>query len=84
MARKPTDTDHIWPTSEGGPDEPWNIREISPHENRSKQSKMPDITDVFDSDDPIRLASEIDKYTINHEYKTGRNRNKGFGGLDRF
>jgi hypothetical protein len=83
MTRKPTDSDHIWPQSEGGSEDSWNKREISPHENRSKGSEMPDLSDILDSDDPIRLATEIDKYTLTHEYKTRRNKDKGFGGLDR-
>ena len=83
MAHKKTDTDHIWPSSEGGPDEPWNKREISPHENRSKGSKMPSRSDVSDSDNSIQLAVKIDKHTLNHEYKTPRNKDRGFGGLKR-
>jgi len=83
MARKKTDTDHIWPTSEGGPEDHWNKREISPHINRSKGSEMPSISDVGDSDDPLRLAAEIDKYTLTHKYNTARNKDRGFGGLKR-
>jgi hypothetical protein len=45
---------------------------------------MPDVSDLLDSDDPMRLAVEIDKHTLTHEYKTSRNKGKGFGGLDRF
>ena len=83
MTRKGTDTDHIWPTSEGGAEDSWNKREISPHENRSKDSEMPNLSDILDSDDPIRLAVEIDKHTIDHGYKTKRNEGRGFGGLKR-
>jgi 5-methylcytosine-specific restriction endonuclease McrA len=83
MTRKSTHTDHIWPTSEGGPDEPWNRREISPHENESKGSEMPTPADLLDSDDPLRLAAEIDKHTLTHEYNTARNKDRGFGGLKR-
>lgn len=83
MGKKRTDTDHIWPTSEGGPDESWNKREISPIANRSKGSEMPDLSDVLDSDNPLQLAAEIDKHTLSHEYNTKRNRDRGFGGLKR-
>jgi 5-methylcytosine-specific restriction endonuclease McrA len=83
MTRKKTDTDHICPTSEGGPEDSWNKREISPHRNRSKGSEMPNISGVMDSDNPLRLAAEIDKYTLTHKYNTARNRNRGFGGLKR-
>jgi len=83
MPRKSTDTDHIWPTSEGGPDKPWNKREISPSRNRSKGSEMPSPRDVMDSDDPLRLAAEIDRHTLTNDYKTSRNKDRGFGGLRR-
>jgi hypothetical protein len=83
MTRKNTDTDHIWPTSEGGPDESWNKREINPHRNRAKGSEMPSVSDVLDSDDPSRLAAEIDEYTLTHQYNTARNKDRGFGGLKR-
>jgi len=83
MTLKNTDTDHIWPTSEGGPEDSWNKREISPHSNRSKGSEMPSMSDVLDSDDPLRLAAEIDKHTLTHEYNTARNKGRGFGGLRR-
>jgi hypothetical protein len=80
---KETDTDEIWPRSEGGPKLPWNQREISPHENRSRGSRMPTPREVFDSPDPPKLAVEIDRHTLTNRYKTKRNRGKGFGGLDR-
>ena len=78
-----TDTDEIWPQSEGGPKVPWNQREISAHKNRSKGSRMPSIEDVKDSPNPLKLAKEIDEYSLTHKYKTSRNKEKGFGGLDR-
>jgi len=83
MGKKSTDTDHIWPTSEGGPEDSWNKREISPSRNRSKGSEMPSLSDVLDSDDPLRLAAEIDKHTLSHGYNTPRNKGRGFGGLKR-
>ena len=79
--RKTTDTDEIWPTKEGGPKEPWNQRETSPHENRSKGARMPTISEVAQSPEPTKLASEIDQHTINHSLIHSRNKNKGFGGL---
>jgi len=75
--------DHIWPEAEGGPDEDWNIREIDWLENRRKGAEMPDLADVLDSSDPIRLAVEIDKHSLEEGFKHPRNRNKGFGGLPR-
>ena len=83
MGKKNKDTDHIWPTSEGGPEDSWNKREISPSRNRSKGSEMPSLSDVLDSDDPLRLAAEIDKHTLSHGYNTPRNKGRGFGGLKR-
>jgi hypothetical protein len=31
----------------------------------------------------LRLAAEIDKYTLTHKYNTARNKDRGFGGLKR-
>jgi hypothetical protein len=42
---------------------------------------MPNINEVSQSPNPIRLASEIDKYTIEHKLTHPRNKDKGFGGL---
>lgn len=83
MVKKETDTDHIWPTSEDGPDADWNKREIDPSINRSKGSTMPNVSDVLDSSNPIKLATSIDRHTIdpNHKYHTSRNQDRGFGGL---
>ena len=75
--------DHIWPKAEGGSDEDWNIREIDWLENRRKGAEMPNVADVLDSSDPIRLAIEIDKHSLGEEFKHPRNRNRGFGGLPR-
>ena len=82
--RKITDTDEIWPQTECGPKEPWNQREISPHENRSKGARMPTISEAGQSPEPTKLAAEIDKHTVNHPLNHSRNKDKGFGGLNRF
>ena len=75
--------DHIFPRAEGGPDDDWNIREIDADENLKKGAEMPDISDVLDSSDPIRLAAEIDKRSLEGPFRSSRNKNKGFGGLTR-
>lgn len=72
--------DHIWPRAEGGPDEDWNTRFIPALENLHKGSDMPDLDDVFDSSDPVRLAAEIDKHSL-EGFRHPRNKDKGFGGL---
>lgn len=74
--------DHIWPRAEGGPDEDWNIRDIDASENLSKGAEMPDLDDVFDSSDPVRLAAEIDKRSL-EGFRHPRNKDRGFGGLRR-
>ena len=78
-----TDTDEIWPQAEDGPKEPWNQRETSPHENRSKGARMPTVSEVGESPDPIKLAVEIDRHTLNNPFKNTRNKDKGWGGLPR-
>ncbi len=79
---KDTETDHIFPTSEGGPNKSYNKRKISRSENRKKGSKMPSVSNVSESSEPIRLASEIDIHTLEKPYKTKSNIGKrGFGGL---
>jgi len=80
--KEPKERDHIWPEVEGGPTEDWNLRYISRSENRQKWTEMPDLDDVSDSSDPIRLAVEIDKQSL-HPFKHFRNQDKGFGGLPR-
>ncbi|APV44155.1 hypothetical protein Dform_00807 [Dehalogenimonas formicexedens] len=80
---KKTDTDEIWPQSEGGPKKPWNQREVSPHENRSKGPRMPTPNEVGDSPDPLKLAQKIDEHTLTNTYKHSRNKGKGFGGMNR-
>jgi hypothetical protein len=74
--------DHIWPRAEGGPDEEWNIRSIPAADNLHKGAEMPDLDDVFDSSDPVGLAVEIDKHSLDG-FKHPRNKDKGFGGLRR-
>jgi len=83
MVKKKTDTDEIWPRREGGPKVPGNQRETSPHENRSKGARMPNINEIGQSPNPVRLASEIDKYTIEHKLTHPSNTDKGFGGLSK-
>jgi hypothetical protein len=78
---EPEETDHIWPEAEGGPDETWNKRRISRSENRRKGAEMPDIEDVLDSSDPIRLAAEIDRHSVEEGFRHPRNKGRGFGGL---
>ena len=75
--------DHIFPKAEGGPDDEWNIREIDADKNLKKGAEMPNISDVSDSSDPIRLATEIDRRSLKGPFITRRNKNKGFGGLTR-
>jgi len=77
-----THRDHIWPRAEEGPDDEWNIRVVPAAENLSKGAEMPDLDDIFDSTDPIRLAAEIDKQSL-EGFKHPRNRDRGFGGLHR-
>jgi hypothetical protein len=77
------DTDHIWPRVEGGPDKPWNKRNIPQRKNRQKGARMPNLNEVSDSSNPIRLAVEIDKHSLQGPFKHPRNRNRGFGGLPR-
>jgi hypothetical protein len=43
---------------------------------------MPDLDDVFDSSDPVRLAAEVDKHSL-EGFRHPRNKDKGFGGLRR-
>lgn len=74
--------DHIKPRAEGGPDEDWNTRIIPASENLRKGAEMPDLDDVFDSSDPVRLAAEIDKGSL-EGFKHPRNKDRGFGGLRR-
>ena len=83
MKEEPRDNDHIWPRVEGGPDEPWNKRRIPRSQNRRKGAAMPNLNDVSDSPNPIRLAVEIDKGSLRGPFKHPRNRDKGFGGLPR-
>jgi len=75
--------DHIWPKAEGGPDKDWNIREIDWRENRRKGAEMPNVDDVLDSSNPIRLAVGIDKRSLKG-FKHPRNKDRGFGGLCRY
>ena len=74
--------DHIWPKVEGGSNEDWNIRNIDASENLRKGAKMPDLDDVLDSTDPIRLAAEIDKSSL-EGFRHSSNKDRGFGGLRR-
>ena len=73
--------DHIFPTREGGPDEPYNWREISVSENSSKGAEMPTPNDVLVSSNPGKLAADIDIHSINEGFSHPRNKDKGFGGL---
>lgn len=75
--------DHIFPKAEGGPDEAWNIREIDADENLRKGAEMPQLSDVIDSSDPIKLAVEIDRRSLEGPFQNRRNKGKGFGGLPR-
>jgi len=74
--------DHIKPKAEGGSDEEWNIRLIPALENLRKGAEMPDLEDVFDSTDPVRLAAEIDEHSL-EGFSHSRNKDRGFGGLRR-
>jgi hypothetical protein len=70
---EPMETDEIWPQVEGGPKEHWNQRLIPHSQNREKWTEMPELDDVFDSSDQIRLAVEIDKRSL-HPFKHFRNK----------
>jgi len=75
--------DHIWPRAEGGPNENWNKRRVSMKENLTKGARMPNLKEVSDSPNPIRLAVEIDKHTVKERLKHPSNKDRGFGGLHR-
>lgn len=75
--------DHIWPETEGGPNADYNKRKIPAKENLIKGARMPNLNEVSDSPNPLKLAVEIDKGTINHPYRNPRKKKKGFGGLNR-
>jgi len=76
------ESDHIFPRVEGGSDEPYNKRAISRSANRGKSAKMPKVADVFDSSNPIKLATDIDRKSLKG-FKHPQNKNRGFGGLPR-
>jgi len=76
--------DHIQPKAEGGTDDYYNLRTISAKENLRKGARMPNLNEVSDSPNPLKLAVEIDKWTLNHPYNNSRNKKKGFGGLNRY
>ena len=82
MGKEKTHEDHIWPETEGGPTEAWNFRTISASENLKKGAEMPTVNDVLDSSNPIKLAAEIDKASL-EGFHHSRNKGKGFGGLPR-
>lgn len=75
--------EHIKPRIEGGSDEPWNIRYVSRKENEQKGARMPNLNEVSESSNPIKLAVDIDKGSLQGPFKHPRNRNRGFGGLPR-
>jgi len=75
--------DHIWPQAEGGPDKDYNKRPISARRNLRKGARMPNLSEVAESSNPLRLATEIDKHTLRKGLRNRRNRNRGFGGLPR-
>ena len=79
---EPMETDEIWPQAEGGRKEPWNQRRIPRSQNRQKGPDMPDLADVSDSSEPIRLAAEIDKHSLKG-FRHPQNKDRGFGGLRR-
>lgn len=83
MKRHRDHIDHIWPSAEGGPDEDWNRRSIPASENLRKGAKMPDVDDVFDSSDSVKLAVEIDKRFSLEGFRHPQNKDRGFGGLRR-
>jgi len=83
FSEEPVDNDHIWPKTEGGPDDPWNRRPLPQSVNRGpKGPEMPCLDDVFDSPNPVKLAVEIDKRSL-LPFNHSRNQDKGFGGLPR-
>ncbi len=84
MVEEKYEYDHIWPKTEGGPTENWNLRFIPQHENKVKGAEMPDVEDVSESDDPIALAVAIDYTSVTTGFHNPRNANKGFGGLPKF
>lgn len=80
---EPRERDHIWPEAEGGPSEEWNFRSIPRSENRAKGPNMPDLSEVYDSTNPLRLAHEIDRESLKGPWRHSRNSRRGFGGLPR-
>lgn len=74
--------DHIQPEVEGGSDEEYNIRLISARENLEKGARMPNLDEVSESSNSIKLAVDIDRESLNG-FKHPRNKNRGFGGLPR-
>ena len=82
---EPMGNDHIWPTIEGGPNEPWNRRPLSRSVNRGQKGpKMPKPDDIHDSSNPPRLIQKIEEHSLSSPYKNYRNKDKGFGGLRRY
>lgn len=77
-----THRDHIKPKAEGGSDEDWNLRDIKASENLRKGAEMPDLDDVFDSSDPVKLAVDIDEGSLKG-FRHPRNKDRGFGGFRR-
>jgi len=73
--------DHIWPRADRDPDKDYNKRRISARKNLQKGARMPNLNEVSDSSNPIRLATEIDKYSVTRGFRHRRNKNRGFGGL---
>lgn len=84
MKKEKYHRDHIWSQIEGGPNADWNLRSIPASENLRKGPRMPNLNEVSESPNPLKLAVEIDKHSLTKGFKHPRNKNKGFGGLPRY
>ena len=82
--REPLERDHIWPRAEGGPDKEWNFRSVPRSVNRRKGARMPTPSEVLQSPNMTKLATEIDKNNIGRKFRHRSNKDKGFGGLNRY
>ncbi len=75
--------DHIQPKTEGGTNDPENLRTIPWRENRSKGARMPNVDEVLDSSNPGLLAGKIDHDSVTRGFHNHRNVGRGFGGLQK-
>ena len=62
MATKNTCLEYVSPSSGSEPDDSLDMNEINSYNSLNEVSEIQDIDEVFDSDEPVRLAVEIEKY----------------------